>query len=180
MKNRTNVKTLNMIQYALMIAMVFVTTYLIQIPMPWSQGGLIHIGDIILFTLALVFGKRKGAIAGGFGMFLFDFFSPYKVWAPFTLVIRFTMGYVVGYISHSKGKNGENNKLNIIAVLASLPILIIGYYIAEIIIYGNWIAPLNSIPGNLWQFAFGIIGAIPLSASLNRIQYIKYIKSLDN
>lgn len=173
---KKNVTTMDLSIYALLIALVFLSTYIITVPMPFSQGGLIHIGDVMLFTSALVFGEKKGAIAGGFGMFLFDVLSPYAVWAPFTLVIKGLMGYLVGKIAFSNGYMGNNKKMNIIAIFASLPVLIIGYYIAEALIYGNWITPINSVPGNLWQFAFGLVGGLPLSMILNGLLPIKKYK----
>lgn len=175
----TNVKTVNLVQYSLMIAMVFAVTYVIQVPMPWAQGGLVHIGDIVLFAIALIFGKKKAAVAGGFGMMLFDILSSYTVWAPFTLIVRFMMGYVAGTIAFSDNAEGNNFVKNVIAIIATLPILIGGYYIAEGIIYGNWITPVNSIPGNIGQFVIGLAGALPIAAILNRVPYIKHLKSLD-
>lgn len=176
-QTKQNTATTEITLYALFIALVFVTTYVIQIPMPFSQGGLVHIGDIMLFTIALTFGRKKGAVAGGFGMALFDIFSAYTVWAPFTFIIRFVMGYVTGSVAFSNNRKGYDKKWNIIAVLLSLPVLIIGYYIAEGLIYGNWITPVNSIVGNLWQFIFGLIGAIPLTMVLNAIPTVKKLKN---
>lgn len=178
-KNIRQTSALNIVQYAFLITMVFIGTAVINIPMPWSKGGLVHIGDVVLFTIAIVFGKKKGAISAGLGMALFDILSPYAIWAPFTLVIRFFMGYVTGAIANSGNNNGENTVRNIVAILASLPILIGGYYIAEALLYGNWITPVNSIPGNLSQFAAGIIGALILSPALNRIPYIKNLKKFN-
>ena len=50
-------------------------------------------------------------------------------------------------------------------------IKIVGYYIAEGIIYGNWVAPVASIPGNLVQIGVAavvvavVIRPIELAAS---------------
>src|SRR5690242_5709507 len=88
----------------LLIAMVFIATMFINIRLPISiNGGLIHLGNVILFTVSIVFGKKKGAIAGAFGMGLFDIVSGWAAWAPFTFVIRGVMGFLVGSIANSKG-----------------------------------------------------------------------------
>ena len=34
---------------------------------------------------------------------------------------------------------------------------IVGYYIAEIILYGNFIAPISSVPGNVVQIAVAAV-----------------------
>lgn len=154
---------------ALFVAIVFVSTYLVQIPMPFSQGGLVHVGDVALMSIALLFGARVGALAGGLGMGLFDLLSPYAIWAPFTLVIRLAMGYVIGKISHSGGSRGRNFKRNVLALLAALPILLGGYYVAEAIIYGNWIAPVQSLSGNFGQYSAGFIGSLALSKVMGGI-----------
>mgnify|MGYP000050969488 CR=1 FL=1 len=47
---------------------------------------------------------------------------------------------------------------NVISIILALIIKVVGYYFAEVILYGNWIAPLGSIPGNVVQVGFaGII-----------------------
>ena len=37
-----------------------------------ANGGLIHLGNVPLFIMAILFGKKTGAIASGVGMGLFD------------------------------------------------------------------------------------------------------------
>ena len=43
---------------------------------------------------------------------------------------------------------------NVVSVILALIIKVVGYYFAEVILYGNWIAPLGSIPGNIVQVGF--------------------------
>lgn len=40
-----------------------------------GSGGLIHLGNVPLFVAAMLFGRKTGAIAGAFGMGLFDLMS---------------------------------------------------------------------------------------------------------
>lgn len=49
-----------------------VATCFINIRLPIGQGGLIHLGNVPLFLIAILFGKKIGALAGAFGMGLFD------------------------------------------------------------------------------------------------------------
>ena len=48
-----------------------------------------------------------------------------------------------------------------------------GYYITEGILYGNWISPMMSIPGNITQIAIGLILGLPIAKILKK--YVRYI-----
>ncbi|MDD5944874.1 MAG: ECF transporter S component [Clostridia bacterium] len=149
------------------IALVFLATGFINIRLPlMANGGLIHLGNVPLFLAAIIFGKKTGAISGAFGMALFDLFSGWALWAPFTFVIVGIMGYAVGKITEKE----EHNTLlwYLLAVGAALIIKIVGYYIAEGIIYGNWVAPVSSIPGNIIQVVVAGIIVIPFAKVLRK------------
>lgn len=170
--NGTEVRDL--VECSLLIAMVFISTRFINIRLPISiNGGLIHLGNTMLFTSAIVFGKRKGMIAGGFGMALFDILSPWVIWAPFTFVIRGAMGYIVGQFAYKGSNKGENIIANLFGITVSGIIMIIGYYITEVVLYGNIFAPISSIPGNVIQIIVGAIFALPLSMAL--VKNIRFI-----
>lgn len=155
----------------LLVAIVFVMTYYIQITLPVAvNGGLIHMGNVALFTIALVFGKRRGAIAGAFGMGLFDILSGWGAWAPYTFVIRGVMGFIIGGVADVKDKNGSSMLMNLAAIALGSVWMIAGYYAAEGIMFGNWVAPATSIPGNLVQLVIGTVVAVPLSKLLMRLQ----------
>ena len=121
---------------------------------------------------AIVFGKRKGAIAGAFGMGLFDLLSEWAIWAPFTFVVRGVMGYIIGSIAWSGNKKGESIKTNIFAIIISGVWMIFGYYVTEMILYGNHAKAMLSIPGNITQIVIGLVIGVPIAKILR-----KYIKS---
>ena len=94
---------------ALFIALTLVATMFINIRLPiMGNGGLIHLGNIPLFLAAIIYGRKTGAIAGAFGMGLFDLISGWTAWAPFTFVIVGAMGYVVGLMSEKLKFNPLN------------------------------------------------------------------------
>ncbi|NLK93936.1 MAG: ECF transporter S component [Clostridiales bacterium] len=162
--------TKDLVETALLISLVFIATKFINFQLPiLASGGLVHLGNTMLFTAAIVFGKEKGAIAGAIGMSLFDLSSGWAAWAPFTLIIRGIMGYIIGAIAWSKDFRGKNILINILAIVISGIWMIIGYYITEVILYGNWISPVSSIPGNITQIVFGLIVSIPLSKGICRL-----------
>ena len=140
--------TRDLAETSLLIALVFIATRFINIRLPLAlTGGLVHLGNTMLFIAAIVFGKRKGAIAGAFGMGLFDLLSEWAIWAPFTFVIVGAMGYVVGAMTEGHRSTARDAA----AIAVACVIKVVGYYIAEVILYHNLFAPVASIPGNLVQ-----------------------------
>lgn len=173
-KERSKFSTKDLVETALLTTLVFVATAFINIRLPiLSSGGLVHLGNVILFAAAILFGKKKGAIAGAVGMAIFDLSSGWALWAPFTLVVRGIMGYIVGTIAYSNNKNGDSFLFNVLAVIASGIWMIIGYYITEVILYGNLLTPIASIPGNITQLAVGLVLGLPLAKILKR--YTRYL-----
>lgn len=152
--------------YAVFIALTYVFTAFVNIRLPFiPNGGLIHLGNIPLFIGALVFGWKTGMIAGGIGMALFDITTPWAVWAPFTLIIVGAMGAVSGLISQKK----ISLVRNIISIMAALLIKIIGYYFAEVILYGNWITPFTSIIGNICQVVIAAVIVLPIVPTIRKV-----------
>lgn len=133
-----------MVLTALFTAIVTIMTF-INLPLFGAQGGLIHLGYVALFPIAIIYGKRVGMIAGGVGMGLFDILSGWSAWAPGTLVIVGIIGYVVGAIT-------ERNKsflFMVIAMLVGSVISISGYFFYNAFIMGFGIeSALVSIAGD--------------------------------
>ena len=130
------------------------------------------IGQVQFLTITALFIALTyvfTALAGGIGMGLFDLLSGWTAWAPFTFVIVAIMGYVVGAITEKHHGLG----FDALAIVAACVIKVVGYYIAEGIIYGNWIAPFTSIPGNLVQIGVAAVVVLiviePLRKAANKI-----------
>ncbi|AMM93061.1 ECF transporter S component [Peribacillus simplex] len=172
--SRSSQKTMDLIITAMLIALVFLSTFFLNIKLPIaSNGGLVHLGTAMLFIASILFGPKKAALAGAIGMGLFDIVGGWTLWAPITIVARGLQGYIVGKIAWSKGRNGTSIAFNVIATIVSIPFMIAVYYIGEGILYGNWIAPLASIPGDLVQNILGIIVAVPVCVALKKVPYFK-------
>lgn len=160
-------KTRTLVINALFIALTLVATMFINIKLPiMGNGGLIHLGNVPLFIAALVYGKKTGAIAGAFGMALFDLFSGWAAWAPFTFIIVGTMGFLAGFIAEKVP--GKRVVVYTLAVAVALIIKIVGYYFVEVILYGNWIQPFGSIPGNVMQVVLAGIIVVPLAGRIKQ------------
>ena len=133
---------------AMFIALTYVFTAFVNVRLPIAaNGGLIHLGNVPLFICAILLGKRTGMLAGAFGMGLFDLISGWTAWAPFKFGIVGAKGYAVGAITEGP----HSLTRDVIAIAVACVIKVVGYYIAEVIIYHNVFAPVASIPGNLVQ-----------------------------
>ncbi len=165
-------KIRNLVLYGLNTAIVFVSCYFLNVQLPISvNGGLIHLGNIALFTIAMLFGRKQGAVAGAFGMALFDLASPWAIWAPGTFVIRGIMGYLIGYFYERREKNKV--LFTVFAIVIPSIEMIAGYYLYEVLIYGNWVQAATSIPGDIIQLVIGYAAAIPLYMTLSKISVFK-------
>ncbi len=166
-KTLNSSKIFEMVITAMFIALTFVITGYINIRIPFlaANGGLIHLGNVPLFIAAALYGKRTGAIAGAVGMGLFDLTSGWVAWAPFTFVICGLIGYVFGIITQKHTKK----VFLVLAVVAAAAVKVVGYYVAEGFIYGNWVAPALSIPGNLVQIGVAGVISVPLIIALQKV-----------
>lgn len=132
----------------LFIALTLVFTACINVQLPIAAvGGLIHLGNIPLFIGAMLYGKKTGALAGAFGMGLFDILSGWASYAPCTFITVGLMGFFAGLIVEKKKTFG----FKVLAIFVALCIKLFGYYIYEAIVYHSMTVPLASIPGNTLQ-----------------------------
>jgi uncharacterized membrane protein len=170
----TRARTFDMILTAMAIALVFVATLLLNIKLPiTANGGLVHLGTAMLFIISMLFGPKKGAVAGAVGMGLFDLVSGWTLWAPISIIARGLQGYIVGKIAWSNGRNGGSKAFNILAAIVSIPVMIAVYYVGEAIIFGSFIVPAASIPGNIVQNVVGLVVAIPAVIALKKVPFFK-------
>lgn len=167
MKNDTltsnNFTTYEIASIGIATTLVFVATAFVNLRLPIAaNGGLIHLGNVPLFLTSCYMGKRTGMLAGALGMAFFDLMGGWVLWAPFTFIIVGAIGYSFGAIYNQR----KDFTSYILAVLAALTIKIVGYYIAEGIIYGNWIAPATSIYGNVVQILTAAVITFPALKAL--------------
>ncbi len=170
----SSAQTYDLIITSMLIALVFIATMLLNIKLPISiNGGLIHLGTAMLFIVSILFGPKKGAIAGAIGMGLFDLVAGWTLWAPITFLTRGLQGYLIGKIAWSKGRNGNHLGMNLVAIIVSTPPMLAGYYLGESIIFKSWIIPLTSIPGDLVQTVIGLLVAIPACKALKKLPFFR-------
>ena len=88
---------------AVMTALVFLATFVPRIPIPL---GYAHLGDAVIFLLALSIGRREALIAACLGSALSDVLGGFLLWAVPTLVIKFFMADIVWRIA-GRGNAGR-------------------------------------------------------------------------
>lgn len=165
MEQRSLSQTRQLVYAALGIALVFICTVFVNVRLPIAaNGGLIHLGNVPLFIIAILYGRWLGALAGGIGMALFDVIGGWFLWAPFTLIIVGLMGYTLGAIC----EKSQSLKAYVLALAAACIIKVVGYYGAEGIIYGNWLVPMTSVPGNLVQIGLASVIVLPVVLKLKK------------
>jgi len=157
---------------AIMGALVAVTTMLIQIPIPATEG-FFNIGDAMVMVAALTFGPIVGAMAGGIGSALADFIGGWYIWVPFTLVIKGIEGFLAGYILRINEGNNGISRLVLAWLVGGLE-MVGGYFLVQVYMYG-FNAALVEVPFNFVQMAAGGLVGIPVTLALRKRVGREYI-----
>ena len=174
-------KTMLLVTTAMMTAMVMIATTFFKLP---NAMGYIHLGDGFVLLSAIVLPRKCACFAGGVGAALADIYGGYAVWAPWTLVIKAIMVIIVQIaFGYAMNKMLQGRRL---AGIAGLPLVelfayaisvvwtVTGYYVAQGVIYGNWVAPIADMPGNVLQAVVGAVIAIAVSTALSRTSWGKH------
>lgn len=161
---------LYLVMAALFAALVTVfTAWLFHIPIKiGANTAYLHFGDAFIFLAASLlptpFACASAAIGGG----LADIFCGSAMWAPFTIVIKALLA-----LCFSNKSNKLLSKRNIIAPLPVLAITVGGYYIAEALLYGNWVTPVLSVWGNVVQIVGSTLIYILAATALQKFNVKK-------
>ncbi|MBR9647524.1 ECF transporter S component [Clostridium tyrobutyricum] len=175
-------KVQDMIQIALMAALTYIATAVINIPSGVVFKGVIHLGDSMVLLSAILLGKKKAFFSAAIGMALFDMLSPYAIWAPFTFFIKGIMAYIAGTIAYRNHYNGEKFLNNIVAFIAAGIWMVAAYYIAGVMLMHfvtniqfskAFILSAAEIPGNIAQSIAGAVIALILGRILKKANIIR-------
>ncbi|MBR2327711.1 MAG: TIGR04002 family protein [Clostridia bacterium] len=136
---------------AVFAALTFLGTFFFKIP--FGTGGYLHLGDAFILIAAVLIKKPYALGAAAIGAGLADIIGGFAAWAPFTMIIKAAMVLCFLLVK-------SNNILSFAAIASAVVagiVNILGYYLAEWILYGNFIAPIASVPWNALQSLFGIV-----------------------
>lgn len=180
MKRLDTDKTIyRIVMTGLMMCLILVATSLFKIPVPGTQGY-VHLGDAMIFLSVLLLGRNSGALAGGLGSALGDILGGYAFWAPWTFVIKFLMAFIMGLVIDLLERRGCKvsdkgvTAVDIVGMAFGGAEMCAGYFLAERVIYGNWITAAVAIPWNIGQFVVGIIVAVVITQALYKTPAKKY------
>jgi uncharacterized membrane protein len=163
MKGRLTTRRLSLA--AISAALVCVATMVVSVYVP-ATNGYFNVGEVAVYSTALLFGPVIGAFAGGVGSMLADLLLGYPVYAPATFVIKGIEGALVGYLS-SKYPSLKKSNWKFFTISTGIVIgLLVGwlgiyYYSGEIELsvglptLGYNIIIL-ALPALLWIFVAGL------------------------
>lgn len=168
---------------ALMIALVFLITYLpfLHIPNPAIQGGYFNIGDAAVMIAAIILGRKSGFVAGAIGSALADLAYGSFIFVPITFIVKGLEGYIVGAIANKNSDKASSNINRIISLVVGALVMVVGYFIFELTVIRlidkslAVTAVVSELPGNLIQ---GTISAIVAYAFVTVIDKSNLVKKL--
>ena len=169
------ISTRKLILNALMIALVFLITYLpfLHIPSPIASGYF-NIGDAAIMIAALMLGRSSGFIAGAIGSALADLAYGSFIFVPITFIVKGLEGYVVGAIANKNGNKEISATTRIISLVIGALVMVIGYFVFELTIIRlidkslAFTAILAELPGNLIQGAVSAVVAYVFISIINK------------
>ena len=148
---------------ALMAALTYVATSIVQIPSPMQ--GYVNLGDCIVLLSGWILGPWWGAAAGGIGSMLVDLLGGYAHYAPGTLVIKGVDALAAALIFRALGR-GKNAIL--VSGIVGEVIMVVGYFGYASLILGKGLAAAASIPGNIVQGIAGVAIGMALAVVLQK------------
>ena len=166
-KKSTNWTAKKLAINALAIALVCVSTMVIQIPIPL---GYMHLGNCCILLVSVYFGNMTGMLAGGIGSCLADLLSGYTQWIIPTLIIKGIMGLVIAMIAYREGEEIRMMRLRtFLGAAAGIVIMIAGYTFA---------AGFAQIPGLTTEGVIGLLLFYVIGFAFEKAKIPVFIKRL--
>ena len=155
---RAQTKLQSLVTAAILAAAITImTAFLFHVPIG-ATGGYVHFGDALIYLSAALLPAPYAVGAG-----LADLLTA-PMWMPATVVIK---SLVVLPFS-SRGERLLTRR-NAAATLLAGAITVVGYYLAEGLLFGGWAAFLMSVTGNLVQAVGSAVLFLALAGVLDRV-----------
>lgn len=173
MKQNANWSAKRITFIALAMAVVCLSTMVIQIPIPL---GYMHLGNCCILLIGVFFDTTTGLLAAGIGSAMADLLLGYPQWIIPTLIIKGLMGYSIARLSKKKDERVRVMALRTLrAVVVGILIMIVGYILFGTILYGSFTASIAqgyglSVEGILGIVLFYIIGIVLEKGKLIHLQ----------
>ncbi|MHA1256112.1 MAG: ECF transporter S component [Promethearchaeota archaeon] len=140
-------------------ALICVLTMITAFPIPATKG-FINLGDAGVMIAGLLLGPVIGGLAGGIGSALADILLGYTIYAPATLIIKGLEGFVIGIIANPRKNNRKLTIRDVLAVIVGGSIMVTGYFLYELWLFGFPAALFEFILNGLIQFGLSAIIAL--------------------
>lgn len=160
---------------AIFTATILLATSIIKFSTGLGEGY-IHLGDSIIYLTACVLPFPYCLIAGALGGALADILSGYAIWAIPTMLIKMLNALPFAVISRKLKTNKILCKQTVLMTVISGFITIIGYFVAECILYSVASATLSLIGNTIQAVASGIIFII-MAAALDKTNFKRRINN---
>ena len=144
-------------------AVTFLMTVLPKIPIPL---GYAHLGDAVIFLIALLLPRRDAAMAAAIGSALADLLGGFPIWVLPTLLIKAGMVFIVAPFAK------KNFFVVVCGFLISSLWIAAGYTAAGAILYGDLALGLLQTPGLLAEGAVNTAVAAALLLVLKKSGFI--------
>lgn len=149
---------------AMFAAMITLTTaYLFHIPIG-ANGGYVHFGDAFIYLAASLLPMPYACAAAAIGGGLADFLSGVPIWVIPTMIIK-----PLTAIWFTSRSDRLLCRRNVCALILAGLVSNVGYYIAEALFSGNWLAPLALQWGGVVQSGGSAVLFLLIAAAADRL-----------
>lgn len=169
---RAHDKLVRLVIAALLAAAITImTAYIFHVPIP-GTGGYVHFGDALIYLAACLLPTPYAVGAAVVGAGLADLLTA-PMWLPATVLIK---ALVVLLFTSRKEK--FLCRRNGIAVVAAGVVNVVGYYLAEALLFNGWAAFFASVTGNLIQSVGSAAIFLVLGGALDRVDLKRRLLAL--
>jgi len=151
---------LNIALLAIMTSLTTIATLVLAVPYPVTNGYF-NLGDTVVMLGGLLLGPIGGFFVGGVGSALADIIVA-PIYAPITFVVKGFEGMAVGYFCSKTMEYTHLSKWDITGVFIGSLVMLFGYLIGEILLWGFGAALGELIAVNLAQVVAGAIVALAI------------------
>lgn len=166
--------TKQLTRVAMYTAIIFLLTYFVSVPT--GLFGNVNLGDCAVLLSGIILGLPGGFLASAIGASLADLLGPYAVYAPATFIIKGCMSLACYIPCKMLKKQGSTSDFIsfIISGCIAIVVLVFGYFLYELALYGLSVAVTN-IVFNLIQ---GFVNLALATVLLNPVKMI--VSRFDN
>lgn len=140
-------------------AIIYIFTAFFHIP---SHTGYTHVGDAFIYLAGSLLPTPYAVAASAAGGMLADLLGGYAMWMPGTGIIK-----ALTALCFTAKARTILNRRNLWAIVPSFVLCVGGYYLYEVLITGNWIAPLGGVPGYCVQVTASTVVYVALGRLLD-------------